>query len=328
VTHCTDFTVRTAPGCLLNESRTFSAPTWVLGLDYKPNEDILLYGKYSRGYRTGNIKSDVPIEFHVFEPERVDTFEVGAKTSFEGALRGTFNIAGFYNDFRNQQIQLGYTVNANRRDAAGNPLPTISVPGNAGPVNIPKSRIWGIEMDTRLHLFEGFTLDAAYSYLNTRILKANVVALPADNVYVVNPSFRDGDPLILSPKHKLTVTGSYRLPLDEKIGEITIGATYIYISDQISNYVTLRDPTLVAKSGGFDSSHLGARNLLNLNFDWKNVGDGPFDLSVFATNVTNKKYYSGINGLLAPLGFETATVGEPRIFGARVKVRFGGTASD
>ena len=186
VSHCTDHLPFVRPrGATLDETRSFSAPTWLLGLDYKPIEDILLYAKYTRGYRTGNIKSDVPIEFHVFEPEKVDTYEIGAKTSFDGALRGTFNIAGFYNDFSNQQIQLGFLQNTNRRDAAGNPLPPVSVPGNAGPVNVGKSRIWGIEMDARLNLFEGFTVDGAYTYLNTKV-NANVVTLPSDNVYVVS----------------------------------------------------------------------------------------------------------------------------------------------
>jgi iron complex outermembrane recepter protein len=329
---CTDpVPVRTAPGCFLNQTESWSAPTWLIGLDYKPTDDVMLYAKYIRGYRTGNIKSDVPIEFQVFDPEKVDTYEIGAKTSFEtGGIRGNFNISGFYNNFRNQQITLGYLQNTNRRDpVTGAPLPPISVPGNAGPVNVGKSRIWGIEMDARLNLFEGFVLDGAYTYLNTRVLETRDITLPVDNAYVVSASIRAGDPLILSPEHKFTVSANYTLPLDESIGRITVGATVSHRSSQIANYAALRNPALItnpairAFTGGFDPSTLPPLTLLNLNFSWNSIGGGPVDLSVFATNVTNKQYLTAGGGLTG-LGIDTWAVGEPRMFGARVKVRFGG----
>jgi iron complex outermembrane receptor protein len=315
VSRCTDFTVRTPPLCELDESKKFDAPTWLIGLDYNPTDDILLYAKYTRGYRTGNIKSDVPIEFHIFEPEKVNTYEIGAKTEFKGALRGHFNISAFYNDFTNQQIQLGFTANLNRN-------PPISVPGNAGPVNVGKSRIWGIEIDAGLRPFRGFTLDAAYTYLNTKVKEVVDVTLPPDNVYVVSAAIRAGDPLILSPKHKFTVTGTYTLPLDESIGKVSVGATYTYISSQISNYTALRNPTIITRTG-FNTSRLAPRSLVNANLNWETIGGTPLDLSLFVTNLTKKKYYTGINGLITGLGFETATVGEPRMYGARLRIRLG-----
>ncbi len=347
VTHCTDqLPVRTAPGCFLGESKSWKAPTWLVGLDFKPNEDVLLYAKYMRGYRTGNIKSDVPIEFHIFDPEKVDTYEIGAKTSFEtGGVRGTFNISGFYNNFRNQQIQLGFQQNFNRRDPITNaPLPPISVPGNAGPVNVGKSRIWGIETDATLHLFEGFRLDAAYTYLDTKVISAGIATLPSDNAYTVSASIRAGDPLILSPKHKFTITATYTLPLDDSIGKVSVGATVTHRSSQITNYTAIRfldsggfgdfvngvpttffpaGTSITSLTGGFDTSTRPPLTLLNLNLNWENVGGGPIDLALFATNVTNKQYYTGGGGLIG-LGIDTWAVGEPRMFGARVKVRFGG----
>ncbi len=351
VSHCTDqLPVRTAPGCLLSETKSWSAPTWLIGLDFKPTDDILLYTKYMRGYRTGNIKSDVPIEFHIFNPEKVDTYELGAKTSFEaGGVRGTFNISGFYNSFSNQQIQLGFNANLNRRDpVTGAALPPISVPGNAGPVNVGRSRIWGIEADTSLHLFQGFRLDAAYAYLHTKVLEANVVNLPTDNAYVVSASIRAGDTLILSPKHKFSISANYTLPLDESVGKISIGGSLTYRSSQLLNYSSARflevPHTLLIRSAanpagalttfpagtpitqftGLDSGKLPSLSLLNANLNWDSIGGGPVDLSLFVTNLANKKYNTGGGGLITGLGIDTLTVGEPRMFGARVKVRFGG----
>lgn len=350
VSHCTDQApIRTAPGCTLTESKSWSAPTWLIGLDFKPTDNVLLYAKYMRGYRTGNIKSDVPIEFHIFNPEKVDTYEIGAKTSFEtGGIRGNFNIAGFYNNFRNQQIQLGFNQNFNRRDpVTGAPLPLISVPGNAGPVNVGKSRIWGIEADATLHLFEGFRLDATYTYLNTEVLEANVVNLPSDNAYVVSASIRAGDDLILSPKHKFAITASYTLPVDDSIGKISIAGTLTHRSSQLLNYSSVRfaevphtflirsaaNPagvlttfpagTPLSQFSGLDTSRMPPVTLVNANLNWERVGGGPVDLSLFVTNLTNKKYNTGGGGLITGLGIDTLTVGEPRMFGARVKIRFG-----
>jgi iron complex outermembrane receptor protein len=70
-------------------------------------------------------------------------------------------------------------------------------------------------------------------------------------------------------------------------------------------------------------SYLQARDLLNLNANWANVGGQPVDLAFFMTNVTNQKYYAFIPGLLGSLPFETAILGEPRMFGVRARFKFG-----
>jgi len=298
------------PLCQYNRRASFDAPTWLIGLDYKPTEDVLLYAKYSRGYRTGGIKSDVPAEFVVFQPERVESYEIGAKTSFHGAVSGNFNVSGFYNDFSNQQIQFGFNDNPN------NPL---QVTPTAGPVNVGKSRIWGFEIDTRLNLFEGFSVDGAYTYLNTKVKEVVTPTLPATSPYVANGFVRVGDTLALSPKHKLTIGATYTLPLDESLGKISLGANYSHTARQLANY---SNRAVVALTGGVDLGILGPRDLVNLNLNWTNVAGGPFDLSLFATNVTKEKYFTHVPGMFPSVGFEVASIGEPRMFGARVKFNF------
>ena len=63
--------------------------------------------------------------------------------------------------------------------------------------------------------------------------------------------------------------------------------------------------------------------MLSLNFNWESIGGSPIDFC-FTTNVTNKPYFTAGGGLITGLGIETMIVGEPRMFGARIKVRFGG----
>lgn len=298
--------------CDIRLSKKSSAPTWLLGLDYKPNPDVLLYAKYSRGYRTGGVKTDVPGEYDTWDAEKVDTYEVGAKTSFGGAVRGRFNIAAFYNDFSNQQINYGYLDNP--------AVPGAIAPG-AGPINVGKSRIWGIETDARVEPFDGLALNAAYTYLNTRVKAVDPISLPPTHPYIVEGEILAGYKLPFTPEHKLSLGATYTLPLDETLGEVSLGVNYTYTSSQIASY-GLRSEALIAYFGG-DRGVLGSRNLLDLYFNWRNVAGGPIDLGVFATDVTNEEYYTSVSAYAEVLGFNTGNVGQPRMYGVRAKINFG-----
>jgi len=310
LTRCT-LPGRVLPLCEADQKASFHKPTWVIGLDYNPTNDLLVYGKYSRGYRAGGIKSDVPQAFVFFQPEKVDTYEIGTKASFSGALSGYFNLAAFYNDFTNQQIQLGFNDNPN------NPL---VVTPTAGPVNIGTSRIYGLEVDTRVNLFKGFSVAAAYSYLNAKVKKVEQAAIDPNDPYVLNGFVRKGDRLAFTPKHKYNVTAQYQLPLDESLGEVTLGATYVHVGNQVSNY---SNRLVTAVTGGVDLGILKSYNLINLNLDWDNVGGKPVDVSFFVTNLNKKKYFTAVPGMMGSVGFEVATVGEPQMWGFRIKYRFG-----
>src|SRR3546814_19576845 len=92
------------------------------------------------------MKHDARAAMVFFKPEKVDTYEVGVKSSFRGAISGVFNATAYYNNFSNQQLLVG--LNA----PPGSGLSPTAAPYNAG-----KSRIWGIEADTTLNLFQGFS---------------------------------------------------------------------------------------------------------------------------------------------------------------------------
>jgi iron complex outermembrane receptor protein len=74
---------------------------------------------------------------------------------------------------------------------------------------------------------------------------------------------------------------------------------------------------------GKDYGYVPSTDLLNLNLNWNAIAGGPVDVALFATNVTGKEYYSYIPGLGAGSGAEFGVLGEPRMYGARIKVHFG-----
>ncbi|MCX7865368.1 MAG: TonB-dependent receptor, partial [Novosphingobium sp.] len=187
-------------------------PTWLINLDYKPNPDLLVYAKWARGYRQGSINSN-NLGLEVVGPERVDTFEIGAKHTLNGPVTGFVNVAAHYSEFRDQQLAVN-TVVAPAFQGRVTPSQPI--------VNAGRSRIWGIEVDAGLRLFEGFRMDAGYAYLNTKLIEITPPPVPIYFAQIL-PASVVGGPLPLAPKHRVTLTATYTLPIDERIGRISLG---------------------------------------------------------------------------------------------------------
>jgi len=290
---CTNSLIAVLPDCITVASQTTHAPTWVFDLDYHPVENMMIYAKYSRGYRQGLANAQALSPNNVFGAEKLDTYEAGLKASWRGAIPGNVNLAAFYNDFRNQQLSISF-ISGNTSSAAVCSCGT--------------SKIYGFELDGKVSPFEGFDISGGYTYLRTELTGiVNPVPPPG---FVIRPVVGVGQPLILSPRNKWSVTASYRLPfIPEGAGKITGGLTYSYTGDYVAG--------LTARS---QIKHFGT---LNANLSWTDVGGKPVDISVFGTNITNQKYYTYVTDLYDSLGFVSSVTGEPPMYGVRVRVRFG-----
>jgi iron complex outermembrane receptor protein len=305
--------------CVVNMRQKSKAPTWLVGLDYHATDDVLIYGKYTRGYRQGGVNIASVRGGYTYEPEKVDTYEVGAKTSFEGRVPGTFNISAFYNDFQNQQIQQGL-------------LPAGGV-GTTAIVNVGASTIYGVEADANLRLFEGFTLNAAYTYLNTNFDEVSDPITASDPGCGGGPSFHGvcvlggttaalkGFPTTFSPEHQFSVTATYRLPAPESIGKVEISATYSYSADYLALMPYNRDPSLAgavlnpyAKVPAFET--------VNLNLNWGRIAGSNVDGALFVTNLFSEKYYTYVAGQYSSSGFEYRSLGRPLTMGMRLRYSF------
>jgi len=72
-------------------------------VDFQANDNVLLYGSYSQGFKSGGFNS-----FGLspaFDSEDVDAFEVGIKTDFADG-RARLNASAFTYDYSNLQIRL------------------------------------------------------------------------------------------------------------------------------------------------------------------------------------------------------------------------------
>lgn len=85
----------------------FDKITYRVALDYDISNDILIYGSFSTGYKSGGINQfAIPaLTNPVFEPETVDAFEVGLKSQFlNRSLQ--FNLSLYRNEYDDLQFQI------------------------------------------------------------------------------------------------------------------------------------------------------------------------------------------------------------------------------
>jgi iron complex outermembrane receptor protein len=289
--------------CRLGLKNKSDKPTWLVGLDYKPTDDLLIYGKYARGYRQGGL-SFTNIGLEAWQPEKVDAYELGSKLSFSSDVaRGYLNAAVFYNDFQDQQIF------ASTIAAAG----TGAQAGAAVIVNAGKSVIQGLEIDSSVLLFEALRFDLGYTYLDTELKKLAAQTPPPGSPFTaIIPSANLNDPLTLSPKHRVTLAATYTLPFPESVGKVSIGSTYVHTSKQIANGGVPEDVGVIPTT-----------DLVNINVNWESIFQSTVDVGFFMTNATDEKYPVNTGGGYVSSGIGDVLMGAPRMYGFRVRYNFG-----
>jgi iron complex outermembrane recepter protein len=163
---------------------------WRANLNYHINQDVMVYGQYSTGFKGGGVD---PRPFYVaqaiqFKPESLTTYEAGLKTSwFENHLHA--NIDGYFSQYNNIQLSLAncsgipsiVAASAAANTAAGLPPGTLNfglpciMPYNAGAAHQK-----GIEFET-LAKFGGLQIDANISWLNFHYTYVNPATLVTPN---------------------------------------------------------------------------------------------------------------------------------------------------
>ena len=263
----------------------------------------MLYAKYIRGYRQGSVNAAVDPGIDTFEAEKVDTYEIGAKTSFGGPVPGRFNISIFDNDFENMQLQTGYINETSAQ--------TVAI-FNAG-----KSTIKGFEAEAFLQLYDGLTLALSYSRLDTELEEQEDTRAKVEESAgtlggaTATPIADEGDELPFAPESAWVASLNYSLPTPLEWGVMETGVTYVYTGEQRA-----------AASSTSPFAVLPAYELFNANFAWYGIMGSGFDLSLSATNLTDEAYATYVSGTFTVLGFESRMSGLPKMFGARLRYTF------
>jgi outer membrane receptor protein involved in Fe transport len=232
------------------------------GINFKPAPGYLLYASFARGYKSGSFPT-LGAAFQVgYEPakqEKLDAWEVGFKTTmFDHTLR--LNGAAFYYDYENKQLR-GRIL-----DAVFGSLSKF--------INIPKSRVYGAELEGAWMPVRGLTINGAVSYIKTEVLDFIGIDLFSQTV-----NFK-GQSLNYTPKWSANLGADYRWEMGSKT--LFAGGDLVYRS-RTSGFLG-NDPDL----------NIDPYTTLDLRagVEWANSA---WRFTVWGNNVTNKYYWNSVN---------------------------------
>lgn len=301
-------------GLIGSGDANFTKFTPKIGVDYRPNDDVMLYASWSRGYRSGGFSpraATAQTAGTPFQPETVDAYEIGAKlAAFD--KRVEVNIAGYISDYKDMQQNL--TV-------PGGPLGNQTITGNVPGGAIIK----GIEMDATLRITPELTITASSAYMKSHF--RNFVTDGINGALIV-PFDYSANRLIYAPKFTGSVNADYSVPTS--FGKIVATAGWRHISPY-DEQISLGPLTLATDSAGTVTSVVVNGNdprvrtttqdlvdsSLTFNFD---IGDKEAYFRVFGRNLLNEKTTTHAFTVAGLFSFGMAL--EPRTYGATVGVKF------
>lgn len=153
-------------------SKDFTQFTPRVALSYDLNDDMTAYVSYSQGYKSGgfDMRGDAiftPDTVNGYDPETVDSFEIGLKGSLD---RLSFSAAAFRNEYNDQQV-------------------TTQVPAVAGIAsfvdNVGSSTITGAEFEGRLQILDNLHANFAVGYLDAQFdefLRYNLTTMAYEDI--------------------------------------------------------------------------------------------------------------------------------------------------
>ena len=256
-----------------------------VGLNYFVNDDVMLYGKYARGYKSGGWNADfmtAGLEYFAYDSESVDSFELGIKsTLFEDSLR--FNLAVYHAEYDD------YQVFQRVFNSSGNPSIQLT---NAGEVTTD-----GVELETTWIPMERlqFTLNA--SYLDTEY----------DTFINQDGGDFSGNELPFAPEWSAYVGAQYILPIGQS-GDLALNLDWSYTDEQYT------DPANTA------GDLLDSYDIVNARLTYTPTSE-QWDVAVWGKNLADEEYQKNSN--INILGTPRFVWGERLGYGVSFNMYFG-----
>ena len=277
--------------------------TWLLGLNYKPNADTLVYLKASTGFKAGGFDS-----IGAYKPETNLAFEGGLKLTFGDTSQHQFNLGAFHYDYKDLQVSV---------------LLDTAVGGQT--FNAGKAKIWGLEASADLAADENNIFHFSVNYLNARydelFAQFNVYTVPGTGTDINGVG--DLDPT--TPGVQAPNFAGNRPPFSPKF-IVTLG--YDHIFDLGSSGTVKAAVNTTIKSEYFtdfynnNDGRQGAFTQTDFNLEYK-PESGNFTVAAFIRNIENKRaltYGSFVSA--GPDDVFNWQFGAPRTYGIRLGVDF------
>ena len=295
-------------------------PSWTLGLDWQITKETLLYLAQRGGFRVGgfNGTSAVPTPcgsqyatpppapctaIDSFKPETVRDFELGIKFSgFIGELPMRINA----------DVYETYVDDAQRVVYAGLSAQT---------TNAKQARIDGFEVRALVDLTKCLQLGANYAYTDARYTNGtanfttvNILSGVISYVPIILGPYAD------SPRESGSLFVRVHHDLAYGRGELAFRAdvfsqTYFYYTNLAQSQPVALDP----------NTHIGGYSLVNARIDWNDIAHiagAEMHASAYVRNLFDRQYEIGGVGLGAVVGTDAVILGQPRIWGVELGVKF------
>lgn len=288
--------------------------TYTAQLSYKPNDDLMVYGSFSHGFKSGGFNLDptaanlinatavlttgaAPVYADPrFKSEKVDAYELGFKGTF-GRINA--NVALFQMDMSDFQV-LEFT---------GVQFTTFNVHG---------ARSRGVEVELFGRLHDYISLNAGGTYAKARYDSDCATGVSAANL----PSVQRlcGFPLTNAPKFAGVFGITYDGPLNSSDWGLLANFNMNY-SDRRRTSTQALDTNLAPNPLDYQKAYMKLNARLGLT-----TPDERFTLEVWGTNLSNEitrgvtanTPLRGGAGRRSRIGF----VEEPRMYGVTVRARF------
>lgn len=223
-----------------------------ISLDYKIADDVMIYGSYSRGFKSGSFDIRAQGAFNgtgntPVRPEVLDAYEIGFKSRLLDRML-QLNVTAFRYDWKDLQA-----------------FGQVPILGSAY-INVPKARLMGVEGDIKLAPGGGFQLDLAGAWLDSKVRDVGALTVQTATV---------GSPLQQSPRWSFNGTASQTLDLGSN--RLTGRLTGRY---QASMYNELTR----ARTGYVDPTFF-----VDTAIDFEFGDKGRHQVSLYADNITSEK---------------------------------------
>lgn len=285
-------------GCAINRRDSFSGVSYTAGLDYKVTDDILIYAKTAKGFRSGgqNLRAPNASAFLPFQPEIAYSYEIGFKSEFFDR-RVRLNMAAYTTDVNNIQRTTLISVP---------PIPPSTVAGTATILsNAGKARFRGVEAELTALVFPGFTISASGALVDPKYV--SFADLSGD---------RSFERFTGVAKQQFALGADYKGNLSDSV-KVALHVDYTWRSSiATSEYNFVANPqnaAIIAATTAPALGEVGARAGITFNDN--------YEIAVYGRNLTNNRSYVQ-NLLVAPLGYITGIRNQPATYGLTASVKF------
>ncbi|AIT81856.1 hypothetical protein JI59_19960 (plasmid) [Novosphingobium pentaromativorans US6-1] len=254
-----------------------------LSLQYQANPDLLIFGSFSRGYKSGAVPmlpTNVETQLAPATQERITAYELGTKATLVG---GAVQLNGsvFYYDYKDKQLF------SEVLDPVFTTLTRL--------VNVPKSEVYGGEVDLNVRVSDVVDFRLGASYTKTKITEFTGFDRSGQPADFVGSSFP------YTPEWTLNAAVKVDQPVSQTLG---------LRGNVVANYQS----STAASLGDEPGFKVDAYTVVNASLDLYSSQDN-WSVGLYANNLFNEYYWNSTD-VLTDVVFRIP--GAARTYGVRL----------